>query len=91
MCIRDSDKIVAVNGAPIINEGDIFRALRDNINGIPIKVRTVAGNIVEYFVQPKNKRLGVLLVPKMEKNDKITNMDKDEFRKILEELKNKKQ
>lgn len=89
--IRRGDKIVAVNGAPIINEGDIFRALRDNINGIPIKVRTVAGNIVEYFVHPKNKRLGVLLVPKMEKNDKITNMDKDEFRKILEELKNKKQ
>ncbi len=88
--IRRGDKILAINGEPIKNEGEIFKIVRDTIFKIPIRIRTTSGEIIEYFVQPRNKRLGMLLVPKMVKEEDVVGVDGKEFKKILEELRKKK-
>ena len=88
--IRRGDKILAINGEPIDSEGDVFKVVRDNIFKIPIKIKTSSGEVTEFFVQPRNKRLGMLLVPKMVRNEDVVGVDGKEFKKILEDLRNKK-
>lgn len=88
--IRRGDKILEINGQKIESEGEVFKIVRDNIFKLTIKIRTKTGNIVEYLVQPRNKRLGMLLVPKMVKLDSIVSLDTDDFKKVLEELRSKK-
>lgn len=88
--IRRGDKIIAINGEKIESEGDLFKVVRESVFKIPIRVKTTAGEIVEYMVQPRNKRLGMLLVPKMVKREDIVGVAGDDFKKLLEELKSKK-
>lgn len=88
--IRRGDKILEINGQKIESEGEVFKIVRDNIFKLTIKIKTKTGNIVEYLVQPRNKRLGMLLVPKMVKLDSIVSLDTDDFKKVLEELRSKK-
>lgn len=88
--IRRGDKILEINGQRIESEGEVFKIVRENIFKISIKIKTKAGDIVEYLVQPRNKRLGMLLVPKMVQLDNIVDLGTDDFKKVLQELKNKK-
>lgn len=88
--IRRGDKILEINGQKIESEGEVFKIVRDNIFKLTIKIKTKTGNIVEYLVQPRNKRLGMLLVPKMVKLDSVVSLDTDDFKKVLEELRSKK-
>lgn len=88
--IRRGDKIIAINGERIESDGQVFKILRDNIFKLSIKIKTNTGSIVEYLVQPRNKRLGMLLVPKVVKLDNIVDVDTDDFKKVLDELRNKK-
>ena len=88
--IRGGDKILAINGHDIIGEADIFNALKNNIFKIPLKVKRTSGEIKEYIVQPRNKRIGVLLVPKMVKVSDMVDAEGQEFKKILDELRKKK-
>ena len=55
-----------------------------------IRIKKDAGNVVEYLVQPRNKRLGILLVPKMVKQEDILGVGADDLKKVLEELREKK-
>lgn len=88
--IRRGDKILEINGQKIESEGEIFKIVRENIFKLSIKIKTKTGSIVEYLVQPRNKRLGMLLVPKVVKLDNIVDLDTDDFKKVLDELRNKK-
>lgn len=88
--IRRGDKILAINDEIIQSETDIFKIARDSIFKLKIKIKKDAGNIVEYLVQPRNKRLGILLVPKVVKEEDVLGVGKDDFKKMLEELRNKK-
>jgi membrane-associated protease RseP (regulator of RpoE activity) len=89
--IRRGDKIMEINGHKIESEREVFKIVADNIFKISIKIRTKTGNIVEYLLQPRNKRLGMLLVPKMVKLDNIVDLGTtDDFKRILEELRSKK-
>ena len=36
-----------------------------------MKIKNNSGQVLEYIVQPRNKRLGILLVPRMVKEKKI--------------------
>lgn len=88
--IRRGDKILAVNGQDVLSEIDVIKAIKENVHGIPIKIKNKAGEVVEYFVQPKNKRLGMLLVPRMVKNESKIDISSDEFKRILDEFKKMK-
>lgn len=88
--IRRGDKIISINGEKIQSELEIFNIVKDNIFKLHIKIKKDAGDIVECLVQPKNRRLGILLVPKMVKKEDILGVGHDDLKKILEDLKEKK-
>ncbi|MBS6183456.1 MAG: PDZ domain-containing protein [Clostridium celatum] len=88
--IKRGDKIIEINGQNIKSEGDIFKAARDSILKVPIKVKNNSGQVLEYIVQPRNKRLGLLLVPKMVKREDMFEIKPDDLKNIINELKNKK-
>ena len=88
--IKRGDKIIEINGQNIQSEVDIFKAAKDTIFNIPIKIKNNSGQVLEYIVQPRNKRLGLLLVPKMVKKEDIFEIKPDDLKNIIDELKNKK-
>ena len=88
--IRRGDKIIAINDEEVNSETDIFKIAKESIFKLRIKIKKDAGNIVEYLVQPRNKRLGILLVPRMVKQEDILGVGADDLKKVLEELRNKK-
>ena len=88
--IKRGDKIIEINGQNIKSEGDIFKAARESILKIPIKVKNNSGQVLEYVVQPRNKRLGLLLVPKMVKIEDMMEIKPDDLKNIISELKNKR-
>ena len=88
--IKRGDKIIEINGQNIKSEGDIFKAARDSILKVPMKVKNNSGQVLEYVIQPRNKRLGLLLVPKMVKREDMFEIKPDDIKNILNEIKNKK-
>ena len=88
--IKRGDKIIEINGQNIKSEGDIFKAARDSILKVPMKVKNNSGQVLEYVIQPRNKRLGLLLVPKMVKREDMFEIKPDDIKNIINEIKNKK-
>lgn len=88
--IRRGDKIIQVNDIKAISEVEIFKIVKDNIHEISLKIRKISGEIVDLKVIPKNKRLGLLLVPKMVNVENALSVDNDNFKKVLEEMKRKR-
>lgn len=87
--IRRGDKIVEVNGEKVLSEVEIFKAVRENFSEISFKVKKITGEIVELRIIPKNKKVGMLLVPRMVKADNTISVDNDDFKKVLDEMKRK--
>ena len=69
---------------------DILKAVKESTAMLPIKIKSQYGKINDYILQPGNRRLGVLLVPRMVKSESRIDISSDEFKRILEELKSKK-
>ena len=88
--IRRGDKVISVNNQNVQSEIDILKIAKDSIFEIAIKIKKEKGSIVEYLIRPKNKRLGILLVPKFT-DEKIIKVNPNEIKKIIEDLKNKKE
>lgn len=83
-------KLLKLMEQNIQSEVDIFKAAKDTIFNIPIKIKNNSGQVLEYILQPRNKRLGLLLVPKMVKKEDIFEIKPDDLKNIIDELKNKK-
>lgn len=88
--IRSGDKIIKINGDNITSEADILKAARYGVFKLELSIKKKSGQVQEYSVQPRNKRIGILLVPKMVKVEDMVGADTEDFKRILEELKNKK-
>lgn len=88
--IRRGDKIIEINNMKTISEVEIFRMVRESIEDISVKIRKISGEIVNLTIIPQNKRLGLLLVPKMVKVDDALSVDNDDFKKVLEQMKRKR-
>lgn len=88
--IKRGDKIIEINGQNISSEGDVFKAARDTIFKMPIKIKNNSGQVLEYIIQPRNKRLGLLLVPKMVRKEDMFEIKPDDLKNIIDEFKNKK-
>lgn len=87
--IRRGDKIIQVNDKEISLEVDVFKAIRESVFGVHIKVKKVSGEIKDYEIRAKGKRIGILLVPKIVKIEDALDFNGDEIKKILEEIKKK--
>ena len=88
--IRRGDKILSINGEPVTSEVDILKVAKESTAMLTIKIKSKYGKINDYILQPGNRRLGVLLVPRMVKSESRIDINSDEFKRILEELKSKK-
>lgn len=88
--IKRGDKIIEINGQNISSEGDIFNAAKDTIFKMSIKIKNNSGQVLEYIIQPRNKRLGLLLVPKMVKKEDMFEIKPDDLKNIIDEIKSKK-
>lgn len=88
--IRSGDKILEINNKKVLSEMDIFYIVKDSVYDITIKVKKFSGEIIDYRVKPKNKRIGMLLVPKIIRKEDALAVENSDFKKILEELKKKK-
>lgn len=88
--IRSGDKILEINNKKVLSEVDIFHTVKDSNHNITIKIKKFSGEIIDYVVKPKDKRVGILLVPKIIKREDALDVENDDFKKILEELKKKK-
>ena len=88
--IRRGDKILSINGESVTSEVDILKVAKESTAMLTIKIKSKYGKINDYILQPGNRRLGVLLVPRMVKSDSRIDINSDEFKRILEELKSKK-
>ena len=87
--IRRGDKILEVNEMKVESEVEIFKTVRESFGEIRFRVKKISGEIVDLTIFPKNKRVGMLLVPRMVKADSTFNVDNDDFKKVLEEMKRK--
>ena len=88
--IRRGDKIIEVNNVKTVSEVEIFKIVRDSIEEISVKIRRISGEMLDLTIMPKNKRLGLLLVPKMVKVDDALSVENDDFKKVLEQMKRKR-
>ncbi|MGL5351909.1 MAG: PDZ domain-containing protein [Clostridium sp.] len=88
--IRTGDKILAVNNNKVLSEMDIFYAVKDSTSEIIVKIKKFSGEIIDYKIKAKDKRIGILLVPKMIRKQDAIGVENDDFKKILDELKKKK-
>ncbi len=87
--IRRGDKILSVNGNKVLSEVEIFKVVRENIKEISFRVKKISGEIVDLSILPKDKKVGMLLVPRMVKVDSAISVDNDNFKKVLDEMKRK--
>lgn len=87
--IRRGDKILEVNEKKAFSEVEVFKTVRSDHKEILLKVKKISGEIVDLRIIPKNKRVGMLLVPRMVKSDNVFNVNNDDFKKVLEEMKRK--
>lgn len=92
MGIKSGDLLVEVNSERIESEDRIMEIIKECSNFIWFKVKKVAGNFeqVSYNRMNKNKRLGIVFVPRnVPKNSMIVKLDKNRFSEILNKIKNK--
>lgn len=87
--VRRGDKILEVNENKVLSEVEVFKAVRENFKEISFRVKKISGEIVDLTILPKNKRVGMLLVPRMVEADSTFSVDNDDFKKVLEEMKRK--
>ena len=87
--IKRGDKIIEINGQSIKSEVDILKIARESIFKVPVKIKNNSGQVLEYIIQPRNKRLGMLLVPRLVKREDIFEIKADDLKNIINELKNK--
>lgn len=88
--IRTGDKILEINNKKVLSEVDIFNTVKDSTVNITIKIKKFSGQIKDYKVEPKDRKIGILLVPKMIRKEDALEVENDDFKKILDELKKKK-
>ena len=88
--VRRGDKILEVNKSKVISEVEIFQAVRESFSEISFRIKKISGEIVDLSIIPKNKRIGMLLVPRMVNVEDAISVDNENFKEVLEEMKRKR-
>ena len=88
--IRSGDKIIKVNEEYIQSELDIYKIIRESYLDIKLRIKKLNGTFQDFIITPdENRRIGVVLVPKMVKEEQVVKLNND-FQEILENIKKKK-
>lgn len=94
MGIKSGDVLVEVNDKKIVNEQDMMDALSNVSTFIWLKIKTVHGKLelVDYNKMNKNKRLGIVFVPRIISKDSVVmKFDRSSFQDTLEKVKKDKE
>ena len=94
MGIKSGDVLIEINDKKIINEQDMMDALGNVSTFIWLKIKTVHGNLerVDYNKMNKNKRLGIVFVPRIIPKDSVVmKFDRNSFQDTLEKVKKDKE
>ena len=87
--IRGADKIIEVNNKKPNSDDEILKIIRSTSKNINFKILKISGEIVDKQINIEKNKFGILFVPKSVKEDKKVNVEEDNFKKILEEMKRK--
>jgi len=88
--LRPGDKIVTVNDKSINTEADIYIIVKESLNNINMKVKDRKGSIKEFSLKQYNeKRLGVVLVPRVVDIEKVVSFENKDFSEVLKDVKHK--
>ena len=92
MGILSGDTLLSINNKIIENEIDIMQYINNPINYILFKIRRSDGREeeVNYTNLPKDKRLGVVFVPRcLPKDSVIVKFEEGKFGEVMDKIKNK--
>lgn len=88
--IRSGIKITHVNEKAVENELEIYEIIKNSNSEITVRAKGINGETYNYNVKLKeNKRIGVVLVPKVVKEKDTVRVDHD-FKSIFNKIKNRK-
>ncbi|QAA34988.1 PDZ domain-containing protein [Clostridium manihotivorum] len=88
--VKSGDKILAINEEKVVNELHAYKLIKESYLTVDMKIKNRKGSIKNILInQVENKRLGVILVPKVVNDKDMINYDKQSFNDILDKLKNK--
>ena len=88
--LRNGNKIISINNKSINSEAEIYSILKESLYNVVLKVKDSSGAIRDInFKHDKNKRVGMLLVPKSVNEEDILSINEDSFENILDNIKNK--
>ncbi|WP_010234864.1 PDZ domain-containing protein [Clostridium arbusti] len=93
MGIKSGDLLIEVNDKKIVNEQDMLDVLNTVSNFIWFKIKTVHGKLeqVDYNKMNRNKRLGIVFVPRIIPKDSVVmKLDRSSFQDTLEKAKKDK-
>lgn len=86
--VHSGDRILTINDKKISSENEIYPILKENLYNIILTVEDIHGAIRNInFKYKKNKRLGLLLVPKDVKKEEVIPMKENNFQNILNKFK----
>lgn len=88
--IRSGDKITEINKEKVKSEVQVYKSIKESYLEVCLKIKDSKGRIKEYNLKPDdNRRIGVVLVPLMVKQEDAIAFDKERFQEVLDNLKNK--
>jgi len=89
--LKPGDKIVSVNDKLISQEADIYIIVKESLNNLNMKVKDRKGSIKEFSLKQYNeKRLGVVLVPRIVDMGKVVSFENKNFSEVLKDAKHNK-
>lgn len=87
--IRSGDKIVEVNNNKPESDNEILKIINSSHKEIKFKILKISGEMVDKKINIEKNKFGLLMVPKKVEENKKIKVEKDNFKKILEEMKRK--
>jgi hypothetical protein len=82
-------KLLSINNKNISSEAEAYSILKENLYNAVLKIKDSKGIIKDIqFRHNKNKRLGILLVPRNVNEEDVVSVDENNFKSVLNTLKN---
>lgn len=92
MGIKSGDLLLEVNSRKIEHEQDILTAGREGLNYVSFKLKRGLNNLLEvsYNKMSREKRLGIVFVPRnLPKDENVIKYDDEKFKDVLDKMKKK--